>query len=414
MKKTLLSLMGLLSLGLHAQWQSTSNNTGGDVIAAFSGVYSSDVGGNGLHVSNDNGASWSNSNTGVPSAGLNFGLFYSNNLYAFRNNTVYTTSTGNNWTAMSGAFTSTDVIRSIAANGGTLFAGSSPFSGNGYKIFRYTGSTWTQVSSVSGAGSPILTHVRDGGTSGTLFAGTTNSTVLKSTNAGVTFTPSSTGIPNTTMDRFVSALATNGNTLFAGTSSGKIFRSTNGGSSWSQVYNIGDGISTFYINDIYIMSGNNILVASDSGFVYSSNGGTSWQKSNAGLNPSNYELIMRKITVSPTHIIAAVATMVGTKIVRRPLGEVFTGASLLEHEINVSSIVYPNPASEKIEIKSDALMFEENCKVSIYDIFGRMIHEYDLNNGHVEINTSLFANGLYSYLLSSNGLVVGQGKFLKN
>lgn len=410
MKKILLPVFLTGCTALFGQWQSTTNNTGKEVISAFSKVFSSNTNDNGLHSTTDNGANWSNSNTGVPAAGLNFGTFYNNTtLYAFKSNTVYSSPNGSAWSAMTGSFTGTDVIKSMTSLSGTVFAISSPVSGNGYKVWSLNGSSWGVKSSQSGTAAPIATCIRN--LNGNLFAASTNTGVLKSTNAGASFTNSSSGI--TGSDKYVTTLGATSSALFAGTATGKIMRSTDNGATWTTAYNFGDGMSFAFVNDIYVLNNNNIMAATDSGFVYSVNGGTTWQKSNAGLNFSNLENYMYRVTVGSTHIIAGVATMSGTKIVRRPISEIF-GSSFINENITVTDLkVYPNPANLFLNISSETLMFENNCFITVYDVTGKQLAEYKLEEGQTQIDLSSFASGIYTYTLSKDKAVVSAGKFIR-
>jgi len=408
MKRILLSALLLGQLNTHAQWQGTSNFTSMDCITAFGNVYASNVSDNVVQVSNDEGSSWTNSNTGIPASGVNFGLFNSGNLYAYRSNTIFVTSTGNNWTAMSGAITNTDIVRAVTAQSGTLFAGTSPFSGTSFKVYQNSGSSWTLKSSFTGT---ILTGLKS--MNGALYAATTATGVLKSTNNGQTFSPSSTGIPNNSLDKYISAIGNSSSALFAGTSGGKILRSTDNGANWTTVHNMGDGASTVYVNDIYVMINGVILVASDSGFVYSSNGGTTWTKYNNGLNYSNFENQIRKITVVGSHIVAAVSTMVGGKIMRLPLATISVGIN--EHALTtLVSRAFPNPSADNFEIMCEDLLFETNCEVLITDMLGKEVHRGILSNGVFTVNLSNQTSGVYCYSILRDGLSVTHGKLIKN
>ncbi len=412
MKKLLLPALLFNAIAAFGQWQNTTNNTAQDVTYAFSKLFASTTSNTDIQASSDNGATWTTSNTGVPASGLNFGTLSGSTLYGYKNNTVFSSTTGNNWTSTSGIGAS-DVVKSMTSLTGTVYAATSPVSGNGYKIFTLNGTTWSLKSSVSGTGTPIVTVLRN--LNGNLFAATTNTGVLKSTNGGTSFSNSSTGIPNNNGDKYVSALGATGSALFLGTSGGKIMRSTDNGANWSQVYNIGDGMFQAFINDFYILSANNILVATDSGFVYSTNGGTSWNRNNVGLNFMNFENYMKRVTVSSTHIVAAVLTMSGGKIVRRPLGEIFPGMSVNENAFAlIESKVYPNPANTSVTIEAEELMFEDNCSVKVIDALGREVGNYTLEFGKTSIDLSSYSNGIYSFSVLNNKAVVSTGKLVKN
>src|SRR3954464_14661604 len=115
MKKLLFSILCVANINAFAQWQNTSNYTGKDIYYAFGNVLESEVNTSGLDASNTEGASWAASNTGIPAAGVNFGTYSQGTLYAYRDNNIYKTTTGNNWTVMSTAIASTDAVKSMAA-----------------------------------------------------------------------------------------------------------------------------------------------------------------------------------------------------------------------------------------------------------------------------------------------------------
>ncbi|HEY0029314.1 MAG TPA: T9SS type A sorting domain-containing protein [Bacteroidia bacterium] len=82
--------------------------------------------------------------------------------------------------------------------------------------------------------------------------------------------------------------------------------------------------------------------------------------------------------------------------------------------INVSTVssavnVYPNPA------QNDITFMLESAKVSavqVYDIAGRMIDSYPVSNDNLRINTSEFANGIYTFaVIGADNAIVNRGKF---
>jgi photosystem II stability/assembly factor-like uncharacterized protein len=104
----------------------------------------------------------------------------------------------------------------------------------------------------------------------TIYAGLTSGGVIKSTNAGSTWSATGTG-PSTT--RKILVHPSNSNIVFA-TSNGGIYRSTNGGTSWTRV-------CTSPMEDIEFNPTNvNIMYASgnsSAGSVWrSTNNGASW------------------------------------------------------------------------------------------------------------------------------------------
>ncbi len=414
MKKLLLSVFTLSCFAGFGQWVYTGNNTSNDVIAAFGSAFSSDgliSGTSGLYSTPDNGATWANSNTGVPSAGLIFGTLNSGSLYAFKSNSVYVSTTGNNWSMQPSTMSSSLTIKSMTSLNGTVIAAASPNSPASFKVFHFVGGTWTLKSSPSNA--MYITCIRNLG--GTLFAGTTASNIIKSSDAGMTWTTSSTGAPTQNCHKYNNCLASSGNTMYCGTIGGRIVRSTNSGTNWASVYNIGDDNGFYGINDFYVYNTNTIFAATDSGFVYTTNGGNSWTRYNVGLNFGNFENLMKRVTVSGAYIIAGVNTSGGARIVRMPLSSI--GLTTGINELAAGTLenkVYPNPTSDNVTIEVSDLTFDDNCIVKLYDAMGREVATTLMNGGKAELNLENYSKGLYSFTVSNKNTIASRGKLVVN
>lgn len=415
MKKLLLSALSLCSLASFGQWASTPMVSACDVTYAFGKALASEglvVGTGGLQSSTDNGATWAPSNTGVPATGIVFGTSDNTNLYAFRQNSVYVSTTGNNWSLMTSTMASSLAIKSMCVFNGTVMATASPGSG-GSRIFHYVGGSWTQKSTTSAY---IFTVIRNLG--GTLYAGSTASNVVKSTDAGMTWTSGGAGMPTENCNKYVTALAASGSTLFQGTYGNKIVRSTDNGANWSTVLNLGDN-NTFGIgmNDFYIHNANTILVASDSGFVYTTNGGNTWTRYNTGLVMANAEWNMQRVTVSGSYVIAGVKTLsgAGAKVVRLPLSAIGLAAGVNElSATGYENIVYPNPTSGKLAIEVSDLQFDDDHTVTIYDALGKQVSTSTMAQGKTELNVENYGKGLYTFTVSNKGIIASRGKFVVN
>lgn len=405
MKKHLSIFLLFATATCFAQWSSTSNNTSIDVYSAFSKVYASDAFNSGLFESSDNGNNWTNSNTGVPSAGLEFGVLHNGSLYAYKSNSVYVSTTGNNWTNMSGAFGATDVIKGMTVHGGTVYAATSPISGAGFKIFTLNGSSWALKSSFT---QTIINNITS--VNGALFGGTTANGVIKSIDNGQTFTNTSSGMPTQAPHKSVLCFAPVSGGMIAGTYGGKICRSTDNGATWTSVYDIGNNSNFIGINEFYIHSANEIFAATDSGFVYTLNGGLNWQKSNSGLNYSNFEYLMKHVTVSGTFIVAGVNTMVGSKIVRLPLNQIITG--LKKNSLSLNSKVFPIPSSGLVNFSSKSFTTLKDVYINISDITGKVLNTYSVIDENTVIDFSNLEEGLYFYEITSEGNTRETGKLI--
>jgi hypothetical protein len=101
----------------------------------------------------------------------------------------------------------------------------------------------------------------------TLYAGTSNGGVFKSTDGGASWTAMNTGLTNLN----VNALAIDPvppSTLYAGTSNGGVFKSTDGGASWTAM---NTGLTSFNVNALALdPSNSSTLYAGTNGGVYKS------------------------------------------------------------------------------------------------------------------------------------------------
>lgn len=405
MKKLLLSTFLLSSIMASAQWQSTSIfTTGEDVYSAFGKVLAADDASATLDASTDNGANWSSSNIGVPSSGLKFGTLNGSTLYAYKNNTVFQSTTGNNWSANNtAAMAANDVIKGMAVINGTVLAVTNPLSGSGSKIFQLNGTTWTLRSSYSSA---LISTIKN--LNGTLWAGTTSTLVLKSADAGLTFTAGAPSLnPTQWYDKYVFSLGSTPSAIFFGTYGGRIMKSTDNGTTWTTCYNVSAG-TTFAMSDIFTDASNNLLVACDSGFIASSNSGTSWTKSNAGFNYPTLDYQLGKITANSTHIFAA--TKDG-KIYRRLKSEIFSGINELEKN-KVSAKAFPNPTSSYVKISANELTNSSNCKVLLFDMIGREVARELMFNGEAIFDIQSLDGGIYTYTIYSENVPVNTGKIV--
>lgn len=409
MKKTLLSILSFLSLTTFSQWQSTPITfQGQDCISAFGKLFSSQTNFNNLDVSTDEGTTFNPSNTGL-SSGVRLGLVNGPTLYAFGGNTIYQTTTGNNWAAMTSVISATDAVKAMAVMNGTVLALTNPISGVNSKIYQLNGASWALRSNFNGI---LYTTIKN--LNNTLYAGSSATCVLKSNDAGLTFTNSSTGITPLTnfFDKYIVTMGATSSAIFCSTLGGRVFRSTDAGATWSLVYNIGNGSSTLGISDFLITPSNVILTASDSGFVYSTSNGASgsWVKDNNGLSKVNGVYQTIKLALTPNYVITADRD---GKIMRKSLVQLPLGINENTTNSFVSS-VYPNPATESVNIEAVDLQDELNCDVVVRDILGREAGNYKMLNGKVRINLQSFNSGIYTYQISKNNTVLSNGKIVVN
>lgn len=409
MKKLLLSILSICSVQAFSQWQPTSIFFQGENLTyAFGKAIACDDGFSTLQHSSDDGATWVTTGvSGVPSTGLRFGTLNGSTLYAHYNDKIYQSTNGTSWSLMTAATATSDVVKSMCVLNGTVFATTSPQSGTSSKIFQLNGSSWTLKASHSGT---IFTIIR--GVSGSLLAGTTSTLVMKSTNAGMSFAASSGTLnPTNFYDKYTRSLGATSTAVFMGNDGGRIFKSTDGGTTWAPSYNSGAGSSSS-ISDIFITPNNAILVACDSGFVYSLDGVT-WNKNNSGFSYSGGVLQDQLLAVTMSANSVIVSTKTGKVYYRAASQLGLLGINEISSNA-VESKAYPNPSNGSTTIEADDLMFGKNCEVKIIDMLGREISVVEMKNGKAELNLVAFAKGIYTYNVYNNNVVVSKGKLVVN
>jgi len=196
----------------------------------------------------------------------------------------------------------------------TIFAGTY---GQGVFKSNNKGASWNSINNglnnyiISLAVSPNYDNIVgiNGTASKTIFAGTPNNGIFKSTNGGASWSPVNTGIGV----NFIDAIAISPNfisdsTVFVGSSSG-VYKSTNGGVNWTQKIN-GMGFLGININSIAISpnydnifgitgtASKTIFVGTGIGVYKSTDGGDNWSPINTFLTNTD----IKSLAVSPNFV----------------------------------------------------------------------------------------------------------------
>ncbi|MGB9721015.1 MAG: YCF48-related protein [bacterium] len=113
-----------------------------------------------------------------------------------------------------------------------------------------------------------------------VYAGGYNGYLFKTTNGGVNWNLSNTGLSGTVYD--IKIASTKANTVYAGTSSG-VYKSTNAGANWTST-GLSANVLAILINP---SNENEIYAATSNGIYKSTTGGGGWTQMNTGLLTTN-------------------------------------------------------------------------------------------------------------------------------
>ncbi|HEV8539396.1 MAG TPA: T9SS type A sorting domain-containing protein [Bacteroidota bacterium] len=214
-----------------------------------------------VFLSSDNGATWTQTATfDWPFNAL--GVHGTNLFLSNSDSGVWRSSDdGSTWSLLDSGATLGPVVRSFAANGDTLFAGTT----SGVYLSTDDGLTWAPVGTISlhSTVSTILVS------NAAVIAGTTSEGIYRSTDGGLNWISINTGFLNTRVRCF----AVKNQTLFAGSSLG-VIRSTDDGNSWT-VANGGipkKNVRCFLLYDTILYAGTD-----GDGVFLTTDNGASWQ-----------------------------------------------------------------------------------------------------------------------------------------
>jgi photosystem II stability/assembly factor-like uncharacterized protein len=144
-----------------------------------------------------------------------------------------------------------------------------------YQLDGYSGS-WMAVN--NGLPTPFI-HALALKTANTIFAGTLNYGVFRSTDNGDTWMAVNNGMPNISV--YALAVCPTGSNIFAGTLDSSVYRSTDNGDTWMAVNN---GMPSVCVYTLAINHLGDIFAGTiDSGIYRSTDNGDSWVQVNSGL-----------------------------------------------------------------------------------------------------------------------------------
>lgn len=368
-------------------WQQTNTNLiAGTVSTLFTsnGALIAGTSGNGIMRSLNSGNSWSRAGGFEVPQGPQGGSVYvndiaqaGNRLFAATYGGVFSsTDNGSTWTSANG--TGANALRDLAlsvygvgadATGTPVFAAT----GNGLYASSDNGATW-QVRGAQSLDDSVQIHnfaFRRTGSTTTIFAGTLESGVYRSTDGGNTWREASGNLTRTSTGGLsVNAILVSGANLFAATADGVYF-SSDDGRTWTRR---ASGMDANNPAAFRIVERNGILIATTAGGVYrSGNNGASWTNVSQGLkNTSNYAL-----AADAENAYIADDTF-GDGVWRRPLTQVITSVretaqnSVQNNNRSLALEAAPNPASEDVLLRF-TLPKTSRITVDCFDILGKVI-----------------------------------------
>ncbi len=275
----------------------------------------------GVYLSTDNGGSWNEADSGLTGIGNNSLAVIGNNIFAGTTSGIFlSTDDGSNWTSVNNGLSSYSVLdaEALAVSGTDFYAAIVPYGdppyGNGICLSTDYGTNWTRLcSNAPGGGVASLAVGKNAAGGINLFAGTGNG-IFVSTNNGVIWNKLNTGLPADSM--LIKSIAVAGSTILAATNynNSTVILSTDFGAHWSDATEF----TPFPSISSITLYGLNILVAAYDGIYLSTNNGKTWTQINLGL-PNNF--MAQSFAVSNTNFFAG--DYIG-RVWRRPISEVLS------------------------------------------------------------------------------------------
>ena len=239
---------------------------------------------------------------------------------------------------------------------------------------------------------PYGGYIRCFGQSGsTLFAGTNDGGIYRSSNNGLSWEQVNTGLTN----KDVRSLIVSGSTLFAGTSGGGVYRSDNNGSSWEQV---NMGLTSISVTSLTVSGNGTIFAGTFGGGLYrSSNNGSSWEQVNTGLMNTS----VQSLTVSGSTIFAGTD---GGGVYKANIGTVSVRTAT-PHASMVNISFAPHPVLDRTRLTID-LPVAARTEISIVDALGRLVQqrllgELSAGTHDIEQDFNTLPNGTYGVVVQA-------------
>ncbi len=376
------------TINLEAQWQSVNivvaNNKAVSCMANSDTTLFAGTNGSGIYLSADNGATWTESNTGLGNLVVNALAVSGTNILAGTSGGLFlSVDNGSSWSNVKSG-----EIRSLAVRGTDAFAGST----SGVYMSANSGFNWTSINNGAMLSSYFVYGLAVSDTN--VFAGTIGGEgVFLTTNNGAGWTAAGAGLNN----KAIKQLTMNDTNIYALTNLSGIYFSRYNGTSWTGWAKITTLLSASPMS--LALSGTTIYTGALSDGIYSSDdNGASWSAFNDGwpqsTTASNLFLIETDLYAAPA-----------TGLWKRSLT---TGMEEINGSLKMA--VYPNPAHDKIAIESNQLGKESS--LSLYNLSGQIVSYQLIKDKKTQIDIRNLPVGVY-FIKLVNEKTVRVCKFIR-
>ena len=342
-------------------------------------------------------------------------------------NIFRSTDTGKNWTKINAGLDNVKTVWSVLTDiSGKFFAATE----QGLFVSTDSGVNWVMTTLNGKDVRAVLTD-----NAGTIYAGTWGSGVLKSVDAGASWTQVNDGLANTNV---TSLTFSPDKSLYAGTFGGGAFKLADASSPWKKLSIADDKIWTVHAtksNELYASSyGNGVFVSLDNGATWSKALTSSNTKYIYNIQSDNANNVYMISTTGGIFVkVAATNTWknlglggfgVSSIYLDETDGSVFIGTSsgyvykndatltgtsessnVIPTHFNVSQN-YPNPFNPSTQISYD-LPKQARVKLIIYDLLGKEVTKLvdetkEAGRYTVTFNAAKYASGLYFYKVTAD------------
>ena len=350
----------------------------------FARIWDSFNGGR-MFLTSDEGINWTQISSADTSIDILSIVMLNSKILAGTWNGFYiSTDDGATWNAATPTGIPADIaIWSVVMIDTTLFAGTT---GNIFKSLDY-GNTWTEVNSGIPAEARITSIVEG---MDAVFAGSTGNGIFKTTNGGANWTEINSGLINTQICQLTVM-----DTKLLAVTLGGVFESDNDGVSWAANTPSIENVNCFVVVNDQLIAGTD-----DNGIYLSGDNGVTWTSLSAGI-PDNTRIW--SLSVNNNGIFAGTDKGVW----KLPLSEIPTEVK------NITGLPknftleqnYPNPFNPTTVISFQLSVYSKT-QLKIYDLLGRevaeLMDEYKNPGSYqVEFDGLHLSSGIYFYKLQA-------------